>query len=69
MPLHSFSDQLLSAMDIIIIRSVPCTYLYMMRIMKDTALENNEFKRSNAQLQNEVYRRRNQSDPSKVMDL
>ena len=33
-----FSDQLLGAKDISTIRNVPCTYLCMMRIMKDTAL-------------------------------
>ena len=31
--------------------------------------ENNESKRTNTQLQNEVYRRWSQSDPSEVMDL
>ena len=66
MPLHNFSGQLLGAKDTSTTRNVPCTYLYMMRIQP---IENNESKRTDAQLQDEVYRRRNQSDPSEVMDL
>ena len=32
-----FSDQLLGVKDTSTIRNVPCTYLFMMRIMRDTA--------------------------------
>ena len=37
--------------------------------MRGTAFENNESKRTNAQLQNEVYRGRTQFDLSEVMDI
>ena len=42
----------------------------MIMIMRDKLpFENNESKRTNAQLKNEVYRRWTQPDPSEVMDL
>ena len=45
-------------------------YIYIYTyIWKIQPFEKNESKRSDAQLQNEVYRKWAQSDPSEVMDL
>ena len=44
-------------------------YIFVCDEDHEQPIENNESKRSDAQLQDEVYRRQNQSDPSEVMDL
>ena len=71
MPLLSVSDQLLGVKDISIIRNVPSVYIFVYDEdhEKYSPLKKKESKRSDAQLQNEVYRRWDQSDPRDVMDL